>query len=225
MMNLRLILFTLALLAVLSASVGGYLYYSSLKEAAFNDAERQATTHVEMITNHLSGYLSENVKPTRTLAGLKPLQVALIRPGNDSLKEANAVLDHFKSTLNVDVCYLMDATGKTIASSNRDDPDSFVGKNFMFRPYFKRAIRGFPAAYLALGTTSNKRGAYHSHPIYGPDPNRPVGTVVVKVSIEQIENTLGPESDDIVLITDPFGGNFHFESQGLALPFPASSVG
>ena len=41
-MKLRVILLVLSLLALLSASTGGYFYYSSLKEAALLEAERQA---------------------------------------------------------------------------------------------------------------------------------------------------------------------------------------
>jgi C4-dicarboxylate-specific signal transduction histidine kinase len=49
----------------------------------------------------------------------------------------------------------MNHEGMTVASSNRDAPDSFVGIHFGFRPYFQQAIHGTPASYLALGTTSN----------------------------------------------------------------------
>ena len=116
---------------------------------------------------------------------------ALLDSAPDALKNANRMLDHFKSTLDVDVCYLMDARGMTISSSNRNDPDSFVGKNFIFRPYFQKAIRGNSATYLALGTTSGKRGAYHSYPVYGSNLGQPIGIVVIKVSIEEIERALG----------------------------------
>ena len=48
-MKLRLILLVLSLLAFLSASTGGYLYYSSIKEFAFKEAERQAVARVQTI--------------------------------------------------------------------------------------------------------------------------------------------------------------------------------
>ncbi len=70
-MKLRSILFVLSLLSFLSASIGGYLYYASLKEAAFTEAERQALLKVELIRKTLSSYLSENIKPVRALASLK----------------------------------------------------------------------------------------------------------------------------------------------------------
>jgi len=62
-MKLRVILLVLSLLAFLSASSGGYLYYSSLKKSAFKEAERQAVARVHAINKNLSFFLSENIKP------------------------------------------------------------------------------------------------------------------------------------------------------------------
>lgn len=207
-MKLRLIILILSLLTFLSASIGGYLYYSSLKDSAFKEAERQTSTRAEMIRKNLSSFLSENIRPVKALSGMKELRVPLIKPNDDSLAKANAMLDHFKATLDVDVCYLMDSSGNTIASSNRYDSDSFVGQNFSFRPYFQQAIQGTLSTYLALGTTSGKRGAYYSHPIYEKGRSTPIGIAVIKASIELVEKELTPTSDEIVLVTDPKGVAF-----------------
>ncbi|HIJ55098.1 MAG TPA: PAS domain S-box protein [Deltaproteobacteria bacterium] len=204
-MNLRIILFVLALLAFLSASIGGFLYYSSLKESALKEAERQAVAHADMVKKNFSAFLSESIRPTKTLAGMHALKDVLIQSDESNLASANAMLDHFQETLNTDVCYLMDPQGNTIASSNRNAPDSFVGKNFIFRPYFQKAIKGHSATYLALGITSGKRGAYYSHPIYSDNIKSPVGVVVIKMPIERTEKELGPDLDRIVLVTDPRG--------------------
>jgi len=205
-MKLRLILLVLSLLAFLSASTGGYLYYSSIKESAFKEAERQAVARIQIIKKNLSAYLSENRKPVRALAGMKELRQVLIQPTDlNAMVNANAVLDHFNETLDTEVCYLMTREGDTIASSNRNARDSFVGKNFDFRPYFQKAIRGTPATYLALGTTSGRRGAYYSHPIPGDGPDAFAGVVVIKASIEQVEKELVAAPDEIVLVTDPQG--------------------
>ncbi|MGD9363959.1 MAG: transcriptional regulator, partial [Desulfobacterales bacterium] len=141
-MKLRIILVVLSLLAFLSASTGGYLYYSSLKESALREAERQADLRLRTIKKNLTIFLAENVKPVKTLAGMETVRLALTLPDIQNLPAADATLDHFKSTLAADVCYLMNADGQTIASTNRDAPDSFVGQNFAFRPYFKQAILG-----------------------------------------------------------------------------------
>lgn len=205
-MKLRLILLVISLLAILSASTGGLLYYTSLKAAAFKEAEDQTISRLAMIQRNLSAYLSENLKTVRALAGMEELLNRLTHPGavND-LHAANAVLDLFKAALEVEVCYLMNHAGVTVSSSNRNAPDSFVGKNFAFRPYFQQAIHSAPATYLALGTTSGKRGVYHSYPIFVPGEDLPIGLAVIKSSMERVEKALDLATDEIVFVTDPKG--------------------
>ena len=204
-MKLRLILLVLSLMAFVFASAGGYFYYTSLQEAAFREAESETIIRLERINKNLSTLLSEYNKPVRILAGMKELQYLLSNPAPVSLSAANRILDHFTDTLQADVCYLMDNMGNTVASSNRNDPDSFVGQNFAFRPYFQMAIRGQAATYLALGTTSGKRGVYFSYPVYNYGRESPDGIVVIKGSIEMIEREIGFTKDEIVMVTDPNG--------------------
>ncbi len=204
-MKLRSILLVLSLLAVLSAYTGGYLYYSSIKDFALKEAERQAVVRLELITKNLSSFLSENIKVVKALAGMNELLEMLIRPGAQTQRKANKILDLYKDALQVDVCYLMNYNGTTIASSNRNAPDSFVGKNFAFRPYFQEAFHKAPATYLALGTTSGKRGVYHSYPIFEKGEDIPIGLVVIKGYIELFEKELSLLKDEIVLVTDPRG--------------------
>ncbi len=204
-MKLRSILLVLSLLAFLSTTIGGYLYYHSLKESAFQEAEQQAEIRVEMLRINLSNMISANIQPARVLAGIPSIVRALEDPNVTSIADANAILDHFRNNLNADVCYLMAEDGLTIASSNRKDADSFVGHNFSFRPYFAQALEREPTTYLALGTTSGKRGAYCSCPVYGPGLASPIGVVVIKASIEQVEKELGLGPEDIILVTNPLG--------------------
>lgn len=204
-MKLRLILLVLSLLAFLSTTIGGYLYYHSLRESAFQEAEQQAEIRVEMLRINLSAMISANILPASVLAGIPSIIDALQYSDAVHITEANTILDHFRDNLKVDVCYLMDRDGLTIASSNRRDPDSFVGYNFSFRPYFKGAMAHRPTSYLALGTTSGKRGAYCSSPVYAKGTNTPTGVVVIKASIDHVEKELGLGPEDILLVTNPVG--------------------
>jgi PAS domain S-box-containing protein len=205
-MKLRLILLVLSLVAVLSAATGGFLYYDALRTDAVEEAERQSLERVRTLKKSFSAFLSENIKPVRSLSGLEQLRHGLAEPDDAAaLEGANRILDHFNRTLDTEVCYLMDRRGQTIASSNRMDDDSFVGENFAFRPYFQSAVQGRPATYLALGTTSGRRGAYYSHPVRADDRPEPIGVVVIKASIELIERELVSGQDEIVLVTDPHG--------------------
>ncbi len=203
-MKLRLILFVLSFLAFLSTSAGGWLYYYSLKKAALTEAEQQADVRLKNISKHLSFVLSQNAGPARLMAGLREIREAVYSPSPEILAEANAVLDYFRQTLNADICYLINEKGYTVASSNRNDPDSFVGKIYSFRPYFQKSIRGEPFVYMALGVTSDKRGAYCSHPVYYDETGTgPAGVAVIKTSIDLIEREFNLSPDEIVMVTDP----------------------
>lgn len=205
-MTLRTILIVLSLLVMMSTAVGGQLYYSSLRDSAYNEARRQAASDAEVIKSRLSSFLAENLRPVRTLAGLTAIRRALTEPDADNLTTAFRLLTHFRETLGVDVCYLMDRTGLTIESSNRDATDSFVGRNFGFRPYFQQAMDGHPTVYMALGTRSLKRGAYFSHQVKAPgEGSRPIGVVVIKAAIDVMESTIIQASDGIVTLSDPNG--------------------
>lgn len=204
-MRLRMIILTLAAFAFLSATTGAWMYYFSFKKAAFQKIEQDDFTRLELMKRQLSSYLSEHIKPVRTLSGTFELQHALENPSLDTIYRANLILDNFTRSLDVDVSYVMRTDGVTVCSSNRNAPDSFVDKDFSFRPYFQEAVRGNPATYLALGTTSGRRGIYYSHPVYSRTGSRVIGVAVIKASIEFVEDTLFSTFDDYLLFTDPQG--------------------
>ena len=188
-MRLRTILLILSLLALVSTAVGGIYYYYSLQESALVLARRRAAGQTEVLTNQIS--ILSFAKPKTGQGPGQPGRAAgrgLVSPSEANLAAANRVLDKFQKALDVDVCYLLDRQGLTIASSNRNSLDSFVGHNFSFRPYFKQAMAGQAAKYLALGTTSKKRGAYYSSPVLAPGwRRRPVGVAVIKAPIGLLE--------------------------------------
>jgi len=189
-LNLRIIILILALLSFLSTSIGGYIYYTSVQESSLEDSHKKADELIKDTADYIDMSLAEYQKSVKALAGIDEIKLSLLKKDPDSLKNANAILDHFQDALAVSVCYLMDDKGNTIASSNRNSPKSFVGKNYGFRPYFQEAVSGNPSIYMALGVTSGLRGIYYGYPVYGKDQNTPSGVVVIKTSIGDMENKL-----------------------------------
>lgn len=120
--------------------------------------------------------------------------------------QANELLDRYSQTEEgFGVCYILDKTGLTIASSNRNQPDSFVGKNYGFRPYFKQAALGLQGRYFALGVTSKDLGYYASAPIQN-EQSEIIGVAVIKRMIRtvgELKNAFDPES--VSLLVDPHG--------------------
>ena len=218
-MRLRTIILILALFAFLSASAGGLLYYYSYRQAAFQKTEADAYSRLNLLTDQLSSYLSEHIKPVKTLSGIREMTTVLKDTNLESIYKANQILDNFTKSLDLEVSYLMDKNGITLCSSNRNAKDSFVGKDFSFRPYYKKAINGKPATYLALGTTSKKRGVYYSHPVYDETHNNALGIVVIKASVEFVEAKLFPKSDETLLFVDPGGVIFISNTDKLKFNF------
>ena len=204
-MGLRRILLLLSILTFLSATTGGTLYFTTLRRAAFQQAEREVVAKLDWIRSGLGHLMAEHQNAVRTLAGMYELQRFLLSATPENLGGADRILDHFVETQSADVCYLMDRTGLTMASSNRAAEDSFVGRNFSFRPYFQQALEGSHGLYLALGTTSRRRGIYHSYPVFGESGRTPIGVVVIKSSIERAEKVLGLSREDLLLVVDPNG--------------------
>ncbi|MFW6314080.1 MAG: PAS domain-containing protein [Desulfohalobiaceae bacterium] len=194
-----------ALLTLILVSFGGYFYYSTLRASAIEKAQQQSRTTVENMSKNLDSYLTQFKQPVQVLAGLEELQTALQNPSKQDLDQANQILDHFAESFEVSVCYLMNRQGKTIASSNRNDPDSFVDQNYGFRPYFKHALSDRPDIHLALGITSGERGAYYSHPVRAQGTGEVLGVAVMKASIEFIESQILDVDEGIFYVQDPHG--------------------
>ena len=223
-MKLRIILFILSLLAFLSAVAGGFFYYTSLRQTFFESAEQDAVAHVSATNNLISQYIANYTRIAKVLSGLGEIQRAMEFPENEALNRANTILDRFQEAADVEVCYLMDQQGRTIASSNRHAPDSFVGKDYSFRPYFQEAMSGRSSVYMALGVTSGRRGIYFSYPVFGHDLGVPIGVAVIKGSAENIvrrllNEKLGSHSlqKARLFIIDPLGVIFVSDSKDFKL--------
>ena len=109
------------------------------------------------------------------------------------------------------------ANGKTIASSNRNDSDSFVGKSYQFRPYFTQAIQRSLGRYFALGATSLKRGFYASYPVRDGKGSI-IGVAVIKQDLDAEESFLTNYPNCFVI--DPNGIIFLSEQEGDELKEP-----
>ncbi len=189
-MKLKTIISVLALVAVLSGSGSGYLYLRALKTSAAERADRQVDIHSMTLSNRIEAFLKENLLSAAVVAGLPEIAQMLQQPDAETADRANALLDHVHDSLRVEVCYLIDRSGLTVASSNRGTPDSFVGQDYGFRPYFTQAMAGRPTVYMAVGITSGKKGIYYSHPVLVPGEESPAGVLVLKESVAPLAEKL-----------------------------------
>ncbi|MDD2554324.1 MAG: PAS domain S-box protein, partial [Desulfotomaculaceae bacterium] len=160
----------------------------------------EGTSNINALANHLQDQIKETDHAAMSIAASPEVMPALVDGGEQNVARANFILDRFNEALDATVCYLLDEKGNVIASSNRNDPDSYVGHNYGFRPYFQQAMSGKTGSYYALGITSGERGHYVSHPVIS---GRVIGAAVIKRKADRVE--LGFKQYPYCFYIDPNG--------------------
>lgn len=131
------------------------------------------------------------------------LRAVLASPEDaQTVSNANQLLNDISRQTGAEVMYLMDTHGDTLAASNWDKKDSFIGRNFAFRPHFSEAMQGKLGRFFGLGTTSGKRGYFFAAAI--TDGDQKIGVLVVKVDLDHTERLWGKTPEQL-LMTDHNG--------------------
>jgi len=189
-MKIKTIILSFTLLTVSTTLAVLFMYFDSIKTAALKEDQIVSESYTKSIENTVSQMISRYHRIALSLSRHKELSIALTATSEKNLNSANQILDLYNSSMQTSVCYLLNSDGLVIASSNRNDTDSFVEKDYSFRPYYTKSNKGDPFVYMALGVTSGKRGIYFSSPIYASDSNTIIGVSVIKEDVEKIENEI-----------------------------------
>jgi len=146
----------------------------------------QSNQQLDIFAAHLQSQLQRFDAIPKLLLDQKLVVASLQDSGNAKLQaKTNRYLKHVNNTIGASDTYLIALNGTTIAANNWRDEQTFIGKNFAFRPYFQQAVSGQQGRYFALGTTSGQRGYYFSSPVINAD--KIIGVVVVKMDLSKIE--------------------------------------
>ncbi|MDP2268683.1 MAG: hypothetical protein Q8K46_05875 [Deltaproteobacteria bacterium] len=175
--------FTLIITLVL---IGGWSLTHYLGSGARREVVREANRHAAEAAQHILQTVKESTGAAEAMAGSPWVIAALLSGKPADLSRANNVLDRYRDAHEVSVCYLLNRVGTAVASSNRNAPDSFVGRSYPFRAYFRMAVQGVRGFQFACGATSGERGHYASHPVLGPD-RKVIGVAVVKLNLDRTE--------------------------------------
>ncbi|MES9964458.1 MAG: ATP-binding protein [Candidatus Sedimenticola sp. 20ELBAFRAG] len=111
--------------------------------------------------------------------------VKALLQGQELGDQVNRKLEEWQTESNAAVLYLMDRQGVVRASSNWRMPDSFIGNDYHFRPYFQDAIKGGQGRFFAVGVTTGRPGLFLSGPVMAE--GEVLGVAVVKIDMTQLE--------------------------------------
>ncbi len=189
------------IVATLVSIIGvGWGFTTSLGYHSGADLAGTSRMAVTILANQLLNDLNKTDQVAKTISGSPWILPALLSKKPEAIEHVNSVLDRYNKAMDASACYLMDASGTTIASSNRNDTDSFVGSSFKSRTYFQDALSGRSGYFFGVGLVSNIRGYYASYPVTDSN-NRVMGVVAVKHNLSDNSFTYSTYA----FLTDPHG--------------------
>ena len=200
-MSKRLLYAFLMTVLIGGASIASYRFAFE----RFEQLEIQNST--ERLSLYQAGLRStlERVAHLPRVVVLHPNTNEVLRQGK-SIVAYNEYLKSINDKAGAAALYLLNADGTTVAASNYDTDESFVGNNYRFRKYYTDAIEGGSGKFFAVGVTTNRPGYFQSEAIYQND--KPLGVAVVKVEFNELlkywedarENVLITNADGIVVL-------------------------
>ncbi|MXN78144.1 two-component sensor histidine kinase [Burkholderia sp. 4701] len=170
-------------------------------QRGIDELQRNAAVRVDRTTNALKSTL-DRYESLPYLLGSHPLvQDLLAEPQRaDYAARANRYLEDLNQHAHATVTYLVGADGLCVAASNWRAPDSFIGIEYRFRPYFIDAMSGRVGRFFGIGTISRDPGYYISQPVWRD--GRIVGVVVVKLNLEWFQ---GADASEPLVVADEHG--------------------
>ena len=176
----------MVLLLLCGVLLSGWLAY--VVALRVGQAQIQATGlhRLELYTASLQREISKYAFLPGTL-DLEKEVLALLAPDASAAQaeEVSAYLEQLNERAGTLSIYVINLDGRVVATSNWRRPDSFMGEDLQFRPYFRDALSSGTGRLFGIGTTRGEPGYYLASALL--DGNRTVGVAVTKVSLDQLE--------------------------------------
>src|SRR5579859_286983 len=117
--------------------------------AAFHLGKQAALERVELILDrraeghrNLLDRMDNSILIPKVLETSAIVREVLSRPSATSVKKANKHLEEVAHNVRADAVFVLNMDGIGLAASNWREPESLIGHQFGFRPYFQQAKAG-----------------------------------------------------------------------------------
>jgi len=188
----------------------GYVSYLISEHKGINalsqSGERQLELHARTVESEINKY---TYLPS-VLELESKVSELLTDPTPELRHDVNDYLEGLNRRSRSRAIYVMDTTGRVLATSNWGDADSYLGEDLSFRAYFQDAVRGLPGRFYGIGSTTGEPGYYLAHGL--EQQGKIIGVAVIKVRLEAMEQRwqrarleafVSDENGIIILSSDP----------------------
>ena len=203
----HLLLPPLIILLTIGLGYAGYRISEHFGIRTLNESgERQLELHARTVESELSKYtyLPSLLELESSVSQL------LADPSAQNRVTVNQYLEGLNRRSRSRAIYVLDTTGRVVATSNWRDTDSYLGEDLSFRAYFQDAVRGQPGRFYGIGSTTGEPGYYLAHGL--EEQGKIIGVAVIKVRLEALEERwqrarleayVSDENGIIILSSDP----------------------
>lgn len=178
--------------------------YGTYRLVFNSEIDREATRNyenLETLSQTISTTLQKYDELPLVIAQDPRIRDALIQPNRtEVLAAANRYLEQINEILGTETIYAINKDGLTLASSNWNKPDSYVGDNYAFRPYFVDAVEQGLGKFYGIGITSGKPGYYIAYPIRLDQAL--LGVITIKIGLTDIQRALAEAKNDVIVTNE-----------------------
>lgn len=186
---------------LLVAALGLLAIDRTMRASALAEARNAAQDEAAILAAGLESELDKFSLVPLVLAR-DPLVQSMITGDSTQRNGLNQRLEELARQTGAAAIYLMDGDGLTLAASNWNRADSFVGSTYGFRRYFLDARKSGIATEFALGTVSRRPGLYIARRVNSRSGT--VGVVAIKVEFDPLESNWAKAAPG-VYVTDAEG--------------------
>ncbi len=172
--------------AALIAGAGLLAFRLSL---AMGLAELQVTGRhrLDLYASSLEREIDKYAYFSTTLGLERDVLRLLASPTSERTRQVNQYLEQLNERAGTLSIYVLDRQGRVVAASNWRRPDSYVGEELSFRPYFRQALETGSGRLFGIGTTRGEPGYYLASAL--GNGQGLLGVAVVKVGLQQLEQS------------------------------------
>ncbi|MEE4750301.1 ATP-binding protein [Pseudomonas alliivorans] len=198
----RLSLYVMLILAGAAVSAG--LAMRQAQRHALSEDAIRASGQLALYANTLHT-LIERYRALPSVLALDPeIRTALSGPVTEDVQNRlNLKLEKINTAAHSSTLELLDRHGLAVGASNWQTPNSYVGHNYGFRPYFLQTRAQGTGRFYAVGVTTGIPGYFLSSAVLD-DASGFIGAMVVKLEFPTLEQEWG-QGDDLLMVSDDKG--------------------
>jgi two-component system C4-dicarboxylate transport sensor histidine kinase DctB len=188
----------IASLAIVPAAA--WLTLQLARDRAVEESRSAGATRLELYAANLQAAMDKHGELPVALSHDEEIGHLLNDPANTQLsRHVSAKFKQLAAATGALTLYLMDGNGVVVASSNYDQPGSFLGQPAGPRHLYTAALTEGIKRYFAIDAVTRMAGYFIAYPVGAGK-----GVLEVKVSTEELERTW-QFSPEIMLVTDRHG--------------------